>query len=306
VPIVIGGVMYVPAGFRVVALDAVTGQEIWAHEEPRPEGTGGFGGGVSTRGVSYWPGDKSNKPRILVTAGTKLIALDAKTGKLVKGFGKGGYVDMVVGYGGTPTIVGDVAIVGAASLENPQGAPGNPRAFDVKTGKKIWEFQTVPKAGQPYNDTWGDGWKDRGGTNMWGFAATVDEDKGIAYLPIGGPAHNYYGGDRPGANLFGNSIVAVDAKTGAYKWHFQSVHHDLWDSDQPSAGPLFDAKVDGRTEKVLATVSKTSLFYVLDAEDGKPALPVEERAVPSGNVPGEYYSRPSRSRSRRRRSVAWR
>ncbi len=181
-------------------------------------------------------------------------------------------------------------MVGAASLENPQGPAGNPRAFDVRTGKKVWEFQTVPQEGQPHNDTWGGGAKGRGGTNMWGFAATVDEDKGIVYLPIGGPAHNYYGGDRPGSNLYGNSIVAVDAKTGEYKWHFQTVHHDLWDADQPSAGPLFTANIGGKAQKVIATISKTSLFYVTDAGTGEPALPVEERAVPAGNVPGEYYS----------------
>ena len=295
VPIVIDGVMYVPAGPKVVALDPVTGKEIWVHQEEQPAnatpGPGGPGGrSFSTRGVGYWPGDKKTPPRILVTMGTKLVALDAKTGKPVKGFGTGGYAEMTIGYGGTPTITGDVAIVGAASLENPQGAPGNPRAFDVRTGKKVWEFQTVPQQGQPFSDSWGGGEKGRGGTNMWSFAATVDEDKGVAYLPIGGPAHNYYGGDRPGDNRFGNSVVAVDARTGAYKWHFQTVHHDLWDSDQPTAGPLFTANIDGKQEKVIATISKTSLLYVTDAETGEPALPVEERAVPAGNVPTEYYS----------------
>ncbi|MBO9601825.1 MAG: PQQ-binding-like beta-propeller repeat protein [Novosphingobium sp.] len=292
VPIVVNGVMYVPAGSRVVALDPVTGKEIWVHQEAQPENPAPGPGGntFSTRGVGYWPGDKKTAPRILVTMGAKLVALDAKTGKPVKGFGKNGYADMVPSYGGTPTIVGDIAIVGAASLENTKGGYANPRGFDVRTGKKVWEFQAVPLAGQPHNDSWGDGWKDRGGTNMWGFAATVDEDKGIAYLPIGGPAANYYGGDRPGSNLYGNSVVAVDAKTGAYKWHFQTVHHDLWDSDQPTAGPLFTAKIDGKPEKVIATINKTSNFFVLDAGDGKPALPVEERPVPAGNVPGEYYS----------------
>lgn len=169
VPLVVNGVMYVPAGFRVVALDADTGKEIWVHEEPRPEVPQPFGGGVSTRGLGYWPGDASTPPRILVMAGRKMIALDAGNGKLVEGFGEGGYIDVGVGYGGVPTITGDVAVIGAASLEDPQGDPGNPRAFDVRTGKKLWEFQTVPLPGQPYHETWGDGWEGRGGTNMWAF-----------------------------------------------------------------------------------------------------------------------------------------
>ena len=190
VPLVIDGTMYVTAGRRVIALDADTGQEVWVHEEPAVEGAGP-GGGVSGRGVAYWPGERGKAPRILVTAGTRLLALDARTGRKVSSFGKGGEVDMVIGYGGVPTISGNVAIVGAATLVRPQGDPGNPRAFDVVTGKKLWEFDTTPDAGQPFNETWGDGWKDRGGTNMWGFQATVDEATGTAYLPIAGPAHNY-------------------------------------------------------------------------------------------------------------------
>ena len=278
VPLVIDGMMYVSAGTKVFALDADSGAEIWTHDEPRPEGQQ-FGGGVSGRGVGYWAGDKKAKPRILVMAGNKLLALDAATGKPVGGFGAGGYVDVGVGYGGTPTIIGEVAVIGAASLESPQGDPGNPRGFDVRTGKKLWEFQTVPKQGQPFNETWGDGWENRGGTNMWGFSATADEASGTVYLPIGGPAHNYYGGDRPGANVFGNSIVAVDARTGAYKWHFQTVHHDLWDSDQPSAGPLVPLTVDGKQETAIATIGKTSYLYVLDAETGVPVHAVEETPV---------------------------
>ena len=289
VPVVVDGTMYVTAGTRVVALDAETGAEIWSHEEPRPEGQQ-FGGGVSGRGVGYWPGDGRHGPRILVTAGSKLIALDAATGKLAEGFGAGGYAEMVVGYGGTPTIYRNVAIVGAATLESPQGDPGNPRAFDVVTGKKLWEFDTTPDAGQPYSETWGDGWKDRGGTNMWGFMATVDTQEGVAYLPIAGPAHNYYGGDRPGNNVYGNSVVAVDLETGEYKWHFQTVHHDLWDIDMSHAGPLLPVTVDGKREMVLANVGKSSNFFVLDAGDGHPVHPVAEVPVPAGDVPGEWYS----------------
>jgi glucose dehydrogenase len=288
VPLVIDGVMYVSAGTRVLALDADTGAEVWVHEEPRPEGQQ-FGGGVSSRGVGYWAGGGSDKPRILVMAGNDLLALDAATGKPVASFGTNGKSDVGVGYGGTPTIVGDVAVIGAASLESPQGDPGNPRGFDVRTGKKVWEFQTVPKKGEPYNDTWGDGWENRGGANMWGFAATADEASNTVYLPIGGPAHNYYGGDRPGSNVYANSIVAVDSKTGAYKWHFQTVHHDLWDSDQPTAGPLVPLTVDGKKQTAIATVGKTSYFYVLDSKTGVPVHAVEETPVPHGDVPTEYY-----------------
>ncbi len=186
--------------------------------------------------MSYWPGDGTLAPRILFMSRANLIALDAATGKPSAGFGTDGAVDVGVPYGGTPTIYRNIAIIGAASGEVPQGPAGNPRAFDVRTGAKIWEFQTVPKAGEPFNETWGDGWKDRGGTNMWAFAAPIDAQRGIAYLPIAGPAANYYGGDRPGNDVFGNSIVAVEAATGKYLWHFQTVHHDLWDTDMPSGG----------------------------------------------------------------------
>ena len=296
VPLVIDGTMYVPAGNRVIALDADSGQEKWVYTIPNgppgpndAPGAAGAPRNASGRGVSYWAGDASTPARIIVMAGTAMIALDAATGQLVPGFGTGGSIDVGTSYGGTATISGNVAVIGAASLENPQGAAGNPRAFDVRTGQKLWEFQTVPQAGERYNETWGNGWKGRGGTNMWAFAAPVDEARGIVILPIAGPAHNYFGGDRPGTNLYGNSLVAVDLKTGAYKWHYQTVHHDLWDTDMPSAGPLINVTVNGRSEPAIAHVGKSALFYVIDRETGEPLLPVEERPVPAGDVPGEYY-----------------
>ena len=291
VPVVVGGIMYVPAQYRLLAVDAASGEEIWAAELERPEGQqGGMGGGgFSGRGVGYWPGDGAHAPRILVMSGTRMLAYDAATGAPVAGFGTGGAADVGVAYGGAITITGNVAIIGAASLENPQGNAGNPRGFDVLSGEKLWEFDTTPDPGQPFNETWGDGWKDRGGTNMWGFMATVDETTGTAYLPIAGPAHNYYGGDRPGTNLFGNSVVAVDARTGAYKWHFQTVHHDLWDIDMSNAGPLIPVNAPDGQHKALANVGKSSNFFVLDAATGQPVHAVEERRVPPGNVPGEYY-----------------
>ena len=219
-----------------------------------------------------------------------LIALDAATGTPAAGFGTNGAVDVGVPYGGTPTIFENVAIIGAASGEVPQGPPGNPRAFDVRTGAKLWEFQTVPRAGEPFNETWGNGWEGRGGTNMWGFAAPVDAERGIAYLPIAGPAANYYGGDRPGNNAFANSIVAVDARTGQYRWHFQTVHHDLWDIDMPSAGGLFELERNGTRVPAIAHVGKSAYFYVLDRTTGQPLHEVRETPVPQGDVPTEWYS----------------
>jgi quinoprotein glucose dehydrogenase len=320
VPLAVNGVMYVSSGRRVVALDGDTGKEIWAHtlEAPAPEGgpvaqappsdaargagaPGGRQGGragrggppaptASTRGVGYWPGDATHGPRVLFMSGNRLIAVDAATGTLVRGFGTNGAVSVGVPYGGTPTIYRDVAIIGAATGENPVGPPGNPRAYDVLTGEKLWEFWTVPRPGQPYNETWGEGWKDRSGANMWAFAAPVDVERGIVYLPIAGPATNYYGGDRPGNNVFANSLVAVDAQTGKYLWHFQTVHHDIWDIDMPSAGALFDFVQNGQRTPAIAHVGKSSYFFVLDRVTGKPLIPVEERPVPKGDVPTEWYS----------------
>ena len=224
--------------------------------------------------------------------------------KAVQGFGTDGSVTVGVPYGGTPTIYRNVAIIGAATGEIPQGPPGNPRAFDVVTGKKLWEFQTVPKPGEKFNDTWGDGWKDRSGANMWGFAAPVDVERGIVYLPIAGPATNYYGGDRPGNNVFANSIVAVDAQTGKYRWHFQTVHHDIWDIDMPTAGALFDFVQNGRRTPAIAHVGKSSYVFVLDRVNGKPLIPVEERPCRRVTCRRSGTRRRSRSRSGRVRSAA--
>jgi len=286
VPLVVEGTMYFPAGNRVVALDAETGTEKWVYTVPA---AGEQPRNASTRGVGYWPGEGRRGPRILFMAGTMMIALDAANGQPVRGFGEGGMVDVGVGYGGSVTVAENVAVIGAASLENPQGPAGNPRGFDVLTGRKLWEFDTTPGPNEPFGDTWGEGAAERGGTNMWGFAATVDAATDTVYLPIAGPSHNYYGGDRPGTNEFGNSVVAVDLATGAYKWHFQTVHHDLWDIDMSHAGPLIPVTAGNGSGKALANVGKSSNFFVLDAADGHPVLPVEERFVPPGDVPGEYY-----------------
>ena len=291
-PLVIGGGMYFPAGNRIVALDADTGKEIWtftAERDPNPN-AGGFGNGFSTRGVGYWAGDAKDPPRIVVTQGSRLLALDAATGRKVSGFGDGGYVNVGVSYGGTPTIADGVIEIGAATTEDPFGVSGNPRGFDVRTGRKLWEFQTVPLPGQPYHDTWGDGWWGRSGTNQWAFSAPVDEALGVVYIPISSPSPNYWGGSRPGANVYGDSLVALDIKTGKYRWHFQTVHHDLWDSDQSSAGPIIELKVNGQPRPAIVQVGKTSWFFEFDRRTGKPIFDVVEKPVPKGDVPGEYYS----------------
>lgn len=282
-PIVVNGILYVTASARVVALDGTTGKEVWSYTVT--------GARPSTRGVAYWPGDKQNPPRIIFTAGRNLIALNATTGKIDPGFGKEGVVDMVVGYGGVPTIFRNLVMVGASVLEVPVGPPGDTRAYDARTGAKLWDFHTVPQPGETGHETWlNDGWKGRSGTNIWAFQMTADEQRGIVYMPVDGPASNYYGGDRPGANLFGNSVVAVDAETGKLKWYFQTVHHDLWDYDNPPAPVLLDITVNGKKIPAIADIGKTGWMFILNRETGKPVFGVEERKVAAGDVPGEWYS----------------
>jgi quinoprotein glucose dehydrogenase len=285
-PIVADGVMYVPAGNKVVALDPQSGKEVWAYQ--LPEGQPG------NRGVAYWAGDgtSDNPPRIFFTAGrSKLVAVNARTGKIDPGFGKEGEVEMTVGYSGVPTIYKNAVMVGATVGEVPVGPSGNTRAYDARTGAKLWEFHSVPQPGEPGHDSWlDDGWKGRSGVNVWAWYMTVDEEQGVVYMPFGGPAANYYGGDRPGANLFGNSLVAADALTGKLKWYFQAVHHDLWDSDLPPAPGLVDITVNGQKIRALTEIGKTAWMFILDRVTGKPVFGVEERPVPKGDVPGEWYS----------------
>ena len=282
-PIVVAGVMYLPAGRRVVALDAASGVEIWSYTLAS--------GVASQRGVAYWPGDRQNPPRILFTSGAKLIALNANTGKIDPGFGNEGTVDMVVPYSGVPTIYKNVAMIGATVGEVPVGPTGDSRAYDARTGAKLWDFHSVPRPGEKGHETWlDDGWKSRSGVNVWGWYMTVDEPRGIVYMTFGSAAANYWGGDRPGANLFANSVVALDAQSGKYKWHFQTIHHDLWDADLPPAPSLIDIVKDGKKIQALAQIGKAGWMFILDRTNGKPVFGVEERPVPKGDVPGEWYS----------------
>jgi quinoprotein glucose dehydrogenase len=284
-PIVVAGVMYLPVrGNEVVALAADTGRQLWSRVLPTPLTT-------TARGVAYWAGDSVLPPRILLTAGPTLVALDARTGEPVAGFGADGVVQIAVPWNGVPLIYGDIAILGATTGEVALAEPGDTRAFDVRTGKPLWTFHTVPLPGERGHETWLDqGWRNRSGVNVWAWYMTLDRQRGILYMPVASAAGNYWGGDRPGNNLFGNSIVAVDAKTGRYLWHFQTVHHDLWDLDLPNPPVLIDVVQRGRRTPALASIGKTAWVFILNRVTGKPVFGVEERPVPAGSVPDEWYA----------------
>jgi len=252
----------------------------------------GPGGAPSSRGLAYWPGDGTIAPRILMTVGRRLVALKASSGELDTTFGNGGFIDMGVAWGGVPLVYRNIVVVGSNNGEVTQGpSPGDTKAFDARTGAKLWNFASVAQPGDPNHSSWLDeGWKNRQGVNHWGWYFTLDEQREILYTVFGSPAGNYWGGDRPGANLYGNSVVAVNVNTGKYLWHFQSVHHDLWDSDQPSPPTLIDVTRNGRQVPALGLISKTAWMFVLDRASGTPVFGVEERPVPKGEVPGEWYS----------------
>ena len=281
-PIVVDGVMYLPGTGHVFAVDAVTGKQIWSYDVAMGP----------TRGVAYWPGDKDNAPRVVFTTfSRKMIELDAATGKPVASFGKDGSIDLTVGYSGVPTIYKNLAFLGASVGELPVGPPGDTRAIDVLTGALVWTFHTVAQPGEVGHDSWlDDGWKGRSGTNVWGWYMTVDPKANLLYMPIGGPSPNYYGGDRPGADLFGNSVVAVDTATGKLKWYFQTIHHDLWDQDLPPGPALINVDANGKKTPAVVVIGKAGLMYILNRDTGKPVFGVEERPVPKGDVPGEWYS----------------
>jgi quinoprotein glucose dehydrogenase len=308
-PLMVRGVMYSTAGSRraVVALDAGTGEMLWMHSENEGRRGQEAPRQLSGRGLAYWTDGKEE--RILyVTPGYRLVALDAKSGSLVAGFGKNGVVDLKleddqqidlitgeVGYHSTPIVAKDVVIVGAAHRSG--GVPrsktnvkGYVRGFDARTGKRLWIFHTIPSPGEFGNDTWEkDSWSYTGNTGSWG-QVSVDEELGLAYLPIEEPTGDYYGGFRPGAGLFGETLVAVDLRTGKRKWHFQLVHHGIWDNDIPCAPILADIIINGRTIKAVAQPTKQAFLYVFNRETGEPIWPIPEQPVEKGEVPGEWYS----------------
>jgi len=310
-PLMVDGVVYATAGTRraAVALDAATGEMLWMHSENEGKRGEAAPRQLSGRGLSYWPGSGGERPRIVyVTPGYQMVALDAKTGLLASGFGRNGIVDLKeeddqpidlekgeMGLHATPVIAKDVIVVGAAHL--PGGAPksrihekGFVRGYDAKTGKRLWIFHTIPLAGELGNDTWEkDSWSYTGNAGVWA-QMTVDEETNTVFLPVELPTGDYYGGHRPGAGLFGESVVAVDLQTGKRKWHYQLVHHGIWDMDIPCAPILMDLVVDGRAVKAIGQPTKQGWIYTFDRVTGKPVWPIEERPVEKGDVPGEWYS----------------
>lgn len=282
-PLVINNVMYVPAADRIVALDPVSGLELWRHQVN--------GDTPSRRGVAYWPGNDTVAPRLLYTRGNFLVAINAGSGAISEDFGQGGSVDLGVPYNSVPLVIGDTLIVGANTPRGAAGGIGNPRAYHARSGDKLWEFSAVAQPGEPGHDTWaGDSWVERLGANAWPFYFTVDTERELLFLPLAAPLPFPYGGDRAGANLYANSIVAVDVHSGDYRWHFQTIHHDLWDHDPPAPPTLFDIPAgNGRNAAVpaLAVTTKSGYLYILNRETGEPVYAVEERPVPASEVPGE-------------------
>ena len=308
-PLMANGVLYATAGTRrdVVALDAATGELLWVHGEH--EGARGSAAPrqLSGRGLAYWT-DGREERILYVTPGYRLVALNAKTGIPVPGFGQNGIVDLKLdddqqidlvtgelGLHATPVVAGDTVIVGAAHRsggvpKSKANAKGYVRGFDVKTGKRLWIFHTIPRPGEFGYNTWEKDSADyTGNAGVWG-QISVDEELGMVYLPVELPTGDYYGGHRPGDGLFGESLVAVDLKTGQRKWHYQLVHHGIWDMDIPCAPILADITINGRTVKAVAQPTKQAFLYVFDRVTGQPIWPIEEKPVEKGSVPGEWYS----------------
>ena len=310
-PLMADGRLYVSTALgTVAALDATTGEVVWF--DPLPDGV--TRRGSSSRGVAYWGGGDGDAARVIAVVGSSLVALNARTGARYPDFGVEGEVDLTQGYDtrtvtqfawrSAPLVVNDIVIIGSAITDfinetmpaRKEMPPGDVRGFDVRTGEQRWIFHTVPQEGEAGNETWLTGpnedrasWEYTGNTNMWAWPS-ADEELGYVYLPLSTPTNDYYGGHRPGDNLFAESLVCLDARTGERIWHFQAVHHGVWDYDFPAAPNLVDITVDGREIKAIAIVSKQGFTYVFDRVTGEPVWPIEERTVPAGNVPGEWYS----------------
>jgi quinoprotein glucose dehydrogenase len=300
-PLMVGGVLYVSTSLsQVAAIDAATGQTLWRHDPevwrlPTPPNHGWV-----HRGVAHWTDGREE--RIFIGTGNAfLIALDARTGKPIPTFGAGGRVDLTQGLGrpvnrlhysvtSPPVVVRDVVVVGASILDYPVARampPGHVRGFDARTGKLRWIFHAIPQAGEAGNETWAqESWKTGGGANVWA-PMSADEELGYVYLPFSTPSNDYYGGHRPGDNLFAESLVCLEAATGRHVWHYQVVRHGLWDYDLPAAPNLADVTVDGRRVKAVAQVTKQGFVFVFDRVTGRPLWPIEDQPVPPSNVPGE-------------------
>lgn len=293
-PIIVDGIMYVTSSKRVAyAIDAATGKQIWVHD---PYSDGGGGGGGVGRGVTYW--EDGNDKRIFYAAGTNLVAVNALTGKTIEHFGDNGKVNLNLHLRDDPASIAvtmtspgiiykDLIIVGSRLPDLYGTPPGHIRAYHCKTGELAWIFHTIPQPGEPGYETWPkDAYKYAGGANSWAGMA-VDEKRGIVYAALGSPTYDFYGADRIGANLYGNCVLALDAATGKHKWHFQTVHHDIWDYDLPAPPTLVTITKDRKNIDAVVQPTKQGFLFVLDRETGKPIFPVEEKAVPKSNLPGE-------------------
>jgi quinoprotein glucose dehydrogenase len=307
-PLMIGGTLYFTAGTRrdAVAVDAATGETLWVYRLDEGE-RGTLGVRVNNRGLAYWSDGRGDDRILLISPGYQLIALNAKTGTPIPGFGKNGLVDLTegldrpvvkpgaIGASSPAIVVRDTVIVGAALLTgtapvSKENVPGNVRGFDVRTGKRIWTFHTIAQPGEVGNETWEkDSWKYTGNTAVWA-PMSADDELGYVYLPVETPTGDYYGGHRLGDNLFAETLVCLDARTGKRIWHYQFIHHGIWDWDIPTAPSLIDITVDGRKIKAVAQVTKQAFTYVFDRVTGKPVWPIVERAVPQSQVPGERTS----------------
>jgi quinoprotein glucose dehydrogenase len=296
-PIMVAGRLFVTTPFaRLVALDPDTGKELWAFD-PQLDKKKPYNLFIN-RGASYWTDGQSE--RILYGAlDGRLFSIDAKTGKPDPEFGAAGTVDLRkdfadkfrqagMGITSPPAIFKNLVICGSlVSDRDPQGPPGDVRAFDIKTGKEVWRFHVIARAGEPGNETWEkDSWRDRGGANSWSIPS-VDHKRGLVFLPLSSPSYDFWGGDRKGANLYGNSIVALDAATGKLRWHYQTVHHDIWDYDLPAQPVLCDVLRDGKLIPAVAQITKMGFTFVLHRETGKPLFEVDEKPVAPSPMPGE-------------------
>ncbi|HXE64841.1 MAG TPA: PQQ-binding-like beta-propeller repeat protein [Bryobacteraceae bacterium] len=297
-PLVVDHIAYVAAkDGALVALDATTGRELWVHSF---QSGGRFSGIARQRGANYWESKDRSDRRIFVTSGGMLHAIDARTGKSIDSFADHGRLDLRIGVDRAANPLGSRSagrifeneiILGSATGEGYLAPPGDVRAFDVRTGKLLWVFHTVPRPGEFGYDTWPkDAYKYMGGVDVWG-ELTVDEKRGILYLPVASAKYELYGGDRPGNNIYADCLVALDARTGKHLWHFQTVHHDLWDYDPNAAPQLATVKHNGKTVDIVALASKNGFLYVFDRVTGEPLWPIEERPVPRSDVPGEITSK---------------
>jgi quinoprotein glucose dehydrogenase len=309
-PLMINGTLYLTAGSHrnVVALDAKSGELKWMYRLEEGKRAEASVRKLSGRGVGYWTDGRNDERIYFVSIGYQLVCLDAKTGLPIRSFGKDGIIDLKaggdqiidpilgeIGWNGSPVVAKDVVIIGASHRggSNPrtkENAKGYIRAFDTRSGKQLWIFHTIPQPGEFGNDTWEkDSWSYTGHTGVWA-QFTVDEELGIVYLPVEDPTGDYMGMHRPGNNLFADSLVALNLQTGKRLWHFQFVHHPMWDYDIPCSPMLVDLAIDGRMRKIVVQPSKEGWLYVFDRQTGQPIWPIEERPVEKGTVPGEWYS----------------